>query len=357
MKDMKDKYIILAVDDQPSNLQLVENILGDRFDLIFRKDARSALEVLKSEKVDLILLDYMMPEMDGLQFLQVQMAGEALRNIPTIFLTAADDESVLQEAFSLGAFDYIAKPFRKIDLVARINSALQLAKERERIKEQNIELIRHRNHLQDLVDEATQEIKERELEIIHRLVTTVEFRDTETANHIKRMARYSKLIAQKILSHDPERINLIFLAAPMHDVGKIGISDNILLKPGSLTEDEKDVMKMHSRIGYAIMKGSPSALIQTGATIALTHHERWDGDGYPDGLAGEDIPLEGRIVAVADVFDAMTSNRVYHGAASIEEALETIGRESSRHFDPKCVEAFLDQIDAVRRIKADYGEF
>lgn len=363
MADKKETYTILAVDDQPSNLQLIDTIIGREYELIFRKEARSALELLEDEPVDLILLDYMMPEMDGLDFLRVQMAHETYRDIPTIIITAADDEKVLQEAFSLGAFDYIAKPFRKIDLVARINSALQLARERARIKQQNLlleeqnsELVKHRNHLQELVDDAVIEIKKRELEIINRLITTVEYRDTETANHIKRMAHYSQLIARKIFHHDDERINLVFLAAPMHDIGKIGISDNILMKPGELNEDETDQMMMHSRIGHAIMKGSPSKLIQTGAVIALTHHEKFDGTGYPDRLAGEEIPIEGRIVAVADVFDAMTSNRIYRAALPVEEALAYINEEAGRHFDPRCVEIFMEHLDEVHKIRGEFSE-
>ncbi len=362
MTEKPVKYTILAVDDQPSNLHLIDTIIGSEYELIFRKQAQSALKLLEKENVDLILLDYMMPEMDGLDFLREQMKDEKLRDIPTIFLTAADNEQVLHNAFELGAFDYISKPFRKIDLMARINSALQLSRERNYIKKQNVlleeqnrELLQHRNHLQELIDEATGEIKKRELEIINRLVTTVEFRDTETANHIKRMAHYSRIIARGLLGDD-ERVNLIFLAAPMHDIGKIGISDNILMKPGSLSPDETDQMMMHSRIGYAIMKGSPSQLIQVGAKIALYHHEKYDGTGYPDGVSGENIPLEGRIVSVADVFDAMTSNRIYRKALPVESSLEYIRNESGRHFDPGCVTVFLDSLDEIMAIKNQYGE-
>lgn len=364
MQDTKDTYIILVVDDQPSNLQLIDTIIGREFELIFRKEAKSALELLDSERVDLILLDYMMPEMDGLEFLRIQMKNEILREIPTIIITAADDEKVLQEAFCLGAFDFISKPFRKIDLVARINSALQLARERLRIQQQNIlletqnsELLKHRNHLQELVDDAVVEIKKRELEIINRLITTVEYRDIETANHIKRMAHYSRLIARDFFLENDEKVQLIFLAAPMHDIGKIGISDNILMKPGDLNPDETDQMMMHSRIGHAIMKGSPSKLVQTGAAIALSHHEKFDGTGYPDRLQGDSIPLEGRIVAVADVFDAMTSNRIYRGALSVDESLSYINDQAGFHFDPECVKIFMDHLDDVLDIRKAHGEY
>ncbi len=364
MTDKKEKYTILAVDDQPSNLQLIDTIIGNEFELIFRKEAKSALSLLEQENIDLILLDYMMPEMDGLEFLQEQMNNEKFRDIPTIFLTAADNEQVLHDAFDLGAFDYISKPFRKIDLIARINSALQLSRERSRIKrqnalleDQNSELLKHKNHLQEMVDEATAEIKKRELELINRLITTVEYRDTETANHIKRMAHYSRIIGRHLFSCDDEITNQIFLAAPMHDIGKIGISDNILMKPGKLTDDETDQMMMHSRIGYAIMKGSPSLLIQMGARIALSHHEKFDGTGYPDGIRGENIPLEARIVAVADVFDAMTSNRIYRRALPVKTALDYIENESGKHFDPQCVKVFLENLEEIYNIKDQYSEY
>ncbi|MCP4132558.1 MAG: HD domain-containing protein [bacterium] len=228
--------------------------------------------------------------------------------------------------------------------------------QRLELKELNDTLTTHRNHLQELVNEATAEIKKREIEIITRLVTAAEFRDPETAFHIIRMSHYSRLIAGSLFSTDPKRVHLIFLAAPMHDIGKVGISDNILLKPGKLTAEEFELMKEHPQIGYEIMKESSSELIQMGAVITLTHHEKYNGKGYPQGLVGEDIPIEGRIVAVADVFDALTSKRVYKEAFPVDKAVRILKEDSGSHFDPRCVDAFLEKLDDALRIKEEYTE-
>jgi putative two-component system response regulator len=363
MTEKNERYSILAIDDESINFEIISGMLGDSFRLAYCSNGESALDVLKSDHVDLILVDYMMPGMDGLQFLELQKSMERIKLIPTVVITATENENVIRKAFHLGASDYISKPLRKIDLITRVSSAIRLARESESLKRKNSlleekqsELLGFCSRLQEVVDDAASDLKDRELEIINRLVTSVEFREAETVSHIKRIAHYSRLMASRIFSGEPERADSLFLAAPMHDIGKIGISDSILRKSDRLTEDEMAIMRMHCRIGYSIMKGSNSSLIQAGAAIALTHHEKYNGKGYPSGLRGEEIPIEGRIVAVADAFDSMTSRKGYREPLAFEEAIKRIGDESGGHFDPGCVEHFLDQIGDVALISDKYGD-
>lgn len=221
---------------------------------------------------------------------------------------------------------------------------------------QEIGLKKFQEYLQELLDGTTAEIKEREFELLNRLTSALEYRDIETANHITRMANYSRLIAKHLFPVDSPMPSLIFLASALHDIGKIGISDNILSKPGKLSEEEFMQMKRHTLIGYDILKDSSSVVIQLAAVIALTHHERHDGSGYPRRLAGREIPIAGRIVAIADYFDALMSKRVYKEAWSIERVLETLKKRSGKTFDPACLEAFFKSLDEILEIKDKYPD-
>lgn len=225
-----------------------------------------------------------------------------------------------------------------------------------RLEMQETGLKKIQENFQDLLDLTTAEIKEREIELLNRLISALEYRDIETANHITRMANYSRLIAQHLFPVDSPMASLIFLAAALHDIGKIGISDKILSKPGKLSVEEFIQMKRHTLVGYDILKDSSSEVIQLAAVIALTHHERYDGSGYPRGLEGEEIPIAGRIVTVADYFDALMSKRVYKKAWSIEKVLETLKERSGKVFDPACLEAFFKSLEEILQIKDKYPD-
>lgn len=226
----------------------------------------------------------------------------------------------------------------------------------QKLEMQKRELEKVREDLQSLLDGTTAEIMEREFELLNRLISALEYRDIETANHITRMANYSRLIAKHLFPVDSPMASLIFLAAALHDIGKIGISDKILSKPEKLSEKEFNQMKRHTLIGYDILKDSSSDVIQLAAVIALNHHERYDGSGYPRGLKGEEIPIAGRIVAIADYFDALMSKRVYKEAWSIERVLEALKKRSGKIFDPVCLEAFFKSLDEILKIKDKYPD-
>jgi response regulator RpfG family c-di-GMP phosphodiesterase len=226
----------------------------------------------------------------------------------------------------------------------------------QKLEMQKRELEKVREDLQRLLDGTTAEIMEREFELLNRLISALEYRDIETANHITRMANYSRLIAKHLFPVDSPMASLIFLAAALHDIGKIGISDKILSKPEKLSEKEFNQMKRHTLIGYDILKDSSSEVIQLAAVIALNHHERYDGSGYPRGLKGEEIPIAGRIVAIADYFDALMSKRVYKDAWSIEKVLEALKKRGGKIFDPVCLEAFFKSLDEILKIKDKYPD-
>jgi response regulator RpfG family c-di-GMP phosphodiesterase len=226
----------------------------------------------------------------------------------------------------------------------------------QKLEIQKIEMKKFQENLQSILDGTTAEIKEREFELLNRLISALEYRDIETANHITRMANYSRLIAKHLFPVDSPMASLIFLAAALHDIGKIGISDKILSKPEKLSEEEFNQMKRHTLIGYDILKDSSSDVIQLAAVIALTHHERHDGSGYPRGLKGEEIPIAGRIVAIADYFDALMSKRVYKDAWSIEKVLEALKERSGKIFDPVCLENFFKNLDEILQIKEKYPD-
>jgi putative two-component system response regulator len=334
-------YDVLIIDDSDINLTLIKALvlkLGECNPILFDKPI-AALEWCSSHVPDLVIVDYMMPDLDGLQFISAFRALHGRNEIPILMITANDQKEVRYNALLGGANDYLTKPIDRIEFSARARNMLSLRAGQKFLADRA-------EHLAELVEERTAEIREREKELIFRISRAAEFRDPETGAHIQRMAHYSQIIA-RALDLSVAQQKLILQAAPMHDVGKIGIADYILLKPGKLTSEEFEVMKGHARIGYEMLKDSRSEVIQAGAEIAISHHEKYDGSGYPKGLKGKDIPLFGRIVAVADVFDALTSERPYKRAWALEDARKFLEDGRGQHFDPLCVEAFLASWDSV----------
>ena len=320
---------LLLVDDEPTNLQVLRQILQDDYRLFFAKDGDKALEMAARERPDLILLNVMMPGMTGYEVCTRLKQDEMTVATPVIFVTALADVDDEARGFEVGAVDYITKPVSPPIVRARVRTHLSLVR----------------------VDE----LKQTRLQIVQRLGLAAEYKDNETGLHVIRMSHYSRILALAAGFSELAAEDLLN-AAPMHDVGKIGIPDAILQKNGKLDEAEWVVMRSHAQIGAEIIGEHPSGLLQMARSIALTHHEKWDGSGYPHGLKGEEIPIAGRIVAIADVFDALTSVRPYKPAWSLEDTLALIQRESGKHFDPHLVELFLSQMPAILEIKARWAE-
>ncbi|MBM6551532.1 HD domain-containing phosphohydrolase [Marinomonas ostreistagni] len=326
---IKQQPRILVVDDEPANLKVLRQVLQDQYRLSFARSGKSALELIEKEPVDLILLDIMMPDMTGFEVCQQLKADSTLRQVPVIFVTALRDTIDEEKGFELGAVDYITKPIVPAIVRARVKTHLSLVQ--------------------------AEALRETQIDLIQRLGRAAEYKDNETGMHVQRMSRYSYVLA-RAAGIDDESANELLLAAQMHDLGKIAIPDNILLKPGRLDDDEFKQMKTHAKIGADILANPRSQLVALARSIAITHHERWDGAGYPYGLKGSEIPLEGRIAAIADVFDALTSERPYKQAWSVDEAVALLRDESGKHFDPELVELFIENMDEVLSIKAKFAE-
>ena len=325
---------IMIVEDNRTNLALLTGIVGripgckvEAFDSSTKAAAR-ATEVA----FDLILVDYVMPDLNGIELINCLRAIQTYQLVPIVMVTADSVRQVRLDAIAAGATDFLNKPVDPVELKARVTNLLAL-----RHAQQLIE--KRAEWLAAEVEAATRHLAEREEEVIWRLARAIEYRDGGTGEHISRVATISRSIAEG-LGLDREFNRTIYLAAPLHDVGKIGVPDAILCKPGKLTDDEMSVMREHVNIGARILESGSSDLIRIAANIASTHHERWDGKGYPKGLAGTQIPMEGRIAAVADVFDALCSERPYKPAWPLSAAYAEIVRCAGSHFDPACVAAF-----------------
>ncbi|MFQ3574202.1 MAG: HD domain-containing phosphohydrolase [Thermodesulfovibrionales bacterium] len=337
---------ILIIDDDPLSLKLLEYLAkkaGDVSPVCFQSPS-DALKWSQDNESDLILVDYTMPEINGIDFIKMFKLIPKREKIPIIMITGETERSVRHEALLEGANDFITKPPDTTEFIARVSNMLAISRYQKTLNDRA-------EWLQKEVKKATEEILLREVETIFCLSKATELRDPETAHHIMRMSNYSHLIAVNLglNSHDQD---LILKIAPMHDIGKVGIADSILLKPGPLNDEEFKIMTTHTILGYDILKDSRSDVLRQASLIALYHHERYDGKGYPMGLVGEEIPLLARIVAVADVFDALTSDRPYKKAWPVDEARRYIESVSGSQFDRGCVEALLKGWDRVIEIKA-----
>jgi putative two-component system response regulator len=325
---------ILIVDDEEANVLLLERLLGQAgyTNLTSTTDSSAVLPLCAGNPPDLVLLDLHMPSPDGFEVMELLAPWIEERWLPILVLTADITPEAKQRALSSGARDFLTKPFDRIEVLLRIKNLLD-------VRFLQLELQKQNRMLDQRVHERTQDLRDARLDVLERLALAAEYRDDDTMEHTRRVGRTSALIACS-LGLPEDQIELIRLAAPLHDVGKIGIPDGILLKPGRLTSEEFELMQNHVQIGMSILSGSRSFLLEMSAQIALTHHEWWDGTGYLAGLAGTDIPLAGRVVAVADVFDALTHDRPYKQAWTVDAALEEIRGLSGRQFDPRVVEAF-----------------
>ena len=342
---------VVIVDDRATARSLLEGLarsLEPGVTVESFADPQEALTHMQRITPDLIITDYRMPGMDGIEFTRRIRATRRLADVPIIIVTVVEDRQIRYQALENGATDFLTRPIDPQECRARCNNLLALRRSQKLVADRAL-------WLEDQVMQATREVRTRERETLMKLAKAGEYRDQETGNHIVRMAKYARLIAEELKLTAME-CDEIEAAAPMHDIGKIGIPDQVLLKPGRHTDEEQAIMRRHPLIGHEILADSPSRYLQMGAVIALGHHEKFDGSGYPQGLAGEAIPLPARIVAVADVFDALMSPRPYKSAWTFQEALDYLRAESGRHFDPACVRAFERRIDAVAAITRDLGD-
>jgi len=341
---------ILLIDDEIANLKVLDRMLdsqgyGNR---VLIQDARDVIRHYQEAPVDLILLDINMPHLDGFAVMEQLFALSDTLLPPIVILTAQHDPDYLLRALNNGARDFITKPFNRGELLARVRNLLEAHLAHRMVYEQ-------KSVLEAMVQERTAQIQQTRLQIIRCLGRAAEYRDNETGYHILRMSEFSALLA-KSLGWKGKHCKLMLHASPMHDVGKIGIPDAILLKPGKFEPHEGEIMKTHAAIGAEILQGGDSKLLTLARTIAMTHHEKWDGSGYPNGLAGEAIPQAGRIVAVADVFDALTSCRPYKKAWPVDEAVAFMNQNAGSHFDPEIIEHFQRCLPEILAIRNRYIE-
>jgi len=341
MFSMDGKRSILVVDDIKDNIDVLHAILKDDYKIQFALSGRKALELAKKHKPDLVLLDVMMPEMDGFTVCKALKDNPSTKNIPVIFVTANNETMDEVTGFEIGAVDYITKPVTPTIVKARVQTHIQLSNQKQLLFEE--------------VRGKTKEIFNTQVEIINVLGRAAEYKDNETGKHVQRVGGYAYILA-RAYGIGPDESELIMMAAPMHDVGKIGIADNILKKPGRLDEEERFQMNMHSAIGGVIIGDQVSEVLRYAKIIAEQHHERWDGQGYPGGIKGDSIHIYARIVAIADVFDALTSERPYKKAWTIERATDLIRSESGKHFDPSIADLFLENIEEIIEVKNTYKD-
>lgn len=368
---MKNTHRILFVDDDPNFLEGIRRMLHTQrasWDLFFAHTADEAIEKTEHYDFDAIVADISMPGKDGFQLLGTLVHSNATRDVPVVIITGMNDTTVKRRALEEGATDLLGKPVSMEELLARLRSVLRLKDYQDELKRQN-------EVLEVKVRERTADLEESRLDIMLRLGKVAEFRDAETGNHILRVGCFCRAIAQE-LGMDLDFVERLFLTAPLHDIGKIGISDDILLKPGKLNDAERDIMKRHTLLGAQMLLHEPKGLrpflqwhrdreavqrssqvmILMAADIALYHHERWDGGGYPKGLSGTDIPLSARITALADVYDALRSKRPYKEPFSQEDTIEIITAQSGKQFDPMIVAAFASVTDVFDDMYHEFSD-
>lgn len=336
------KPAILVVDDTPDNIQIIHGILSEKYQIRAATSGSKALQLAQIlPRPELILLDVMMPEIDGFEVCRRLKRNPATSSIPVIFVTAKTDSIDERTGFELGAVDYISKPISPSILKVRVETHLALANQARQ--------------LEALVQQRTLELESTRHKIIHRLGRAAEFRDNETGMHITRMSHYGRILAENI-GTSVQWSQLFFNASPMHDIGKIGIPDAILLKPGKLTDEERKTMQQHAFFGAEILGDDDDPLLTMAREIALCHHERWDGTGYPNAIAGEDIPLSARIASIADVFDALTSTRPYKKPWSNDDAFAYISEGAGTQFDPQLTKVFVESRQQLIEIQNSFIE-
>ncbi|NDW16506.1 response regulator [Alteromonas genovensis] len=322
--------VLLLVDDEPANLRVLKQLLSQQYQLVFARDGYEALEIASMRRPDLILLDVMMPGMTGFEVCESLKSNEVTTHIPVIFVTALTEDMDEAKGFEVGAVDFITKPISPAVVKARVKTHLSLVR--------------------------AEALMESRLHVVQRLGRAAEYKDNETGMHVMRMSHFSRELALAYGLSEEQATTLLH-AAPMHDIGKIGIADSIMLKPGKLTDEEFKDMQRHPEIGAEIIGDcGDSLLFKVAKSVSMTHHEKWDGTGYPKGLKGEEIPIEGRICALADVFDALTSKRPYKEAWSIEKAVEFIQSQKGKHFEPKLVDLLVAMLPKIVEIKEAFKE-
>ncbi len=342
---------VLVLDDQSISRMILEELIRSIDKEIHVEsfaDPVKALQWAKENSHDLVITDFKMPNMDGVEFTHWFRQIPTCADVPLVIITCVDDKSVRYRALEAGATDFLSKPIDHYECRARCRNLLQLRQQQQIIKDRA-------RWLEQEVFDKTHALEQREKETLLRLAKAGEYRDEDTGNHVVRMAEYAFLIAQEI-GLDKEVCAIIRHAAPMHDIGKIGVPDHILLKRGRLDPDEWSKMQTHTSIGYEILRDSPSFFLKSGAIIALGHHERFDGGGYPQGLTENNIPIEARVAAVADVFDALQSERPYKKAWNIERTLEYMREQRARHFDPECIDAFFNRLEQILAVKSRFSD-
>ncbi len=333
---------ILVVDDEPENVRVLERLLGrvGYQEVVSTTDPRDAVPLFEAHDPDLVLLDLRMPHMDGFEVLEAfQERTPSGVYLPVLVLTGDLDPEVKERTLRLGARDFLTKPFETTEVLLRIKNLLETRRLHSELRD-------YSETLESRVRERTRELAHAQVEILHRLALAAEYRDDDTGQHAERVGVLSALVA-RTLDLPTDEVRVLRRAAPLHDLGKIGIPDAILMKPGPLTPAEYEIMKTHTEIGAKILSGSRYPLLETARTIALTHHEKWDGSGYTPGMAGDEIPRAGRIVSVADAFDSLTHRRPYRPPSSVPESLEEIRSCRGEQFDPEVVDAFLEVAERV----------
>ena len=354
--DIKAGHIVV-VDDEPANLKLVERVLevGGYTNVTLIEDPTTVIDIYQNKGADLFLIDLNMPVMDGFELIEKLISLNDNFLPPILVLTAQQAQEYRQRGLDLGARDFVTKPFVVNELLARVRNQLEIRQAQALLRDQNA-------HLEEMVQARTaelqlahQQLQESRLQVVRRLGRAAEYRDNETGLHIIRMS-YISVIIGRAAGMDESDLDLLLHASPMHDIGKIGVPDSILLKPGKFEPEEWEIMKTHAQIGADILSGDDSPMMMMAKEIALTHHEKWDGSGYPNNLKGKDIPLVGRVSALADVFDALTSERPYKKAWKVDDAVGFIKENAGSHFDPELVELFIENLDLVVDIKNKYME-
>ncbi|MDF1875955.1 response regulator [Sulfurimonas sp. SAG-AH-194-I05] len=342
---------ILLCDDELMNRKVASKILKkEGFEVIEAVNGKEAISLLQHNKVDLILMDLMMPVMDGYEATKIIKSDEELSWIPLIVISALSDKDSIKKGLELGANEYITKPFDIIEFRLRVKNAVQLGAYQSMLRDNKSLLEAEVSKKTKELQTALQEIQQHEKDILAILGKVVDVRDNETSAHTVRVGHMAAVIAQK-LGYSQDYCDLMRVAAPMHDIGKIAIPDNILLKPGKLDEDEFEIMKQHAQIGAEIFGQTTTPLLELASQIANTHHEKYNGLGYPNGLKGDEIPMSGAIVSVVDVFDALLSSRPYKKAFSMEKTLEIIQESSGSNFNPKIVDLFMENLDAILDVR------